>query len=131
MCGHGHFTAQGLRLKFCWISHLGCAGAVEGVSFQNVSSSLQELIVNVCNDVRAGDDQQIIVAPELMMVILIPITPEILFCQPTDNWHVHIRHMIQSCCRLVMHTVMLPVLTTTADCSSSAAFPCMLPVFLD
>ena len=45
---------------------LGGAGAIEGVSLQDVSTGGQELIVDVSNDIRAGDDQQVIVASQLM-----------------------------------------------------------------
>jgi len=63
-------------------SDLGGAGAIEGVSLQDVSAGLQELGVDVSNDIRAGDDQQVIVAPQLMRVLLVAITPEVLFSQP-------------------------------------------------
>jgi len=66
---------------------LGGASAIEGVGLQNVSASLQELGVDVSNDVRAGDDQQIVVAPQLVRVLLVPITPEVLLTQPEPAPH--------------------------------------------
>ena len=63
------------------------AGAIEGVGLQDVSPSLQKLVVNVRDDVRAGDDQQIVVAPQLMGMILVAIPSEVLLCQPA--WHPH------------------------------------------
>ena len=61
---------------------LGGAGAVEGVGLQDVGTSLQELIVDVSDDVRAGDDQQVVVAPQLMGMGLVPLPPEVLLSQP-------------------------------------------------
>ena len=63
-------------------SDLRCASTIESVGFQDVSASFQELVVNVSNDIRAGDHQQIIIAPQLMMVILVSLTPEVLLSQP-------------------------------------------------
>ncbi len=63
-------------------SDLGGAGAIEGVGLQDVSAGLQELSVDVSNDIRAGDDQQVVVPPQLMRVLLVPITPEVLLTQP-------------------------------------------------
>jgi len=63
-------------------SDLGGAGAIEGVGLQDVSAGLQELGVDVGDDIRACDDQQVIVAPQLMRVLLVPITPEVLLTQP-------------------------------------------------
>ena len=62
--------------------YLRSAGAIEGVGFQNVSTSFQELIVNASNDIRAGDDQQVIVALQLMRMGLVAITSEVLLRQP-------------------------------------------------
>ena len=38
--------------------------------------------MDVSNDIRSGDDQQVVVAPQLMRVLLVPITPEVLLSQP-------------------------------------------------
>ena len=38
--------------------------------------------MDVGNDIRAGDNQKVIVAPELMMVALVSLTPEVVLCQP-------------------------------------------------
>ena len=61
------------------------AGAIEGVGLQDVSSSLQELIVDVRDDIRAGDDQQIIVAPQLVGVVPVALSSKILLCQPASQ----------------------------------------------
>ncbi len=68
-------------------SDLGGAGAIEGVGLQDVSAGLQELGVDVGNDIRAGDDQQVVVAPQLMRVLLVPVTPEVLLSQPEAAAH--------------------------------------------
>ncbi len=71
------------KLKLCkQQSDLGGAGAIEGVGLQDVSAGLQKLGVDVGDDVRAGDDQQVVVAPQLMRVLLVAITPEVLLSQP-------------------------------------------------
>ena len=62
--------------------NLGGASAIEGVGLQDVSTSCQELIVDVSNDIRAGDDQQVIVAPQLMGMRLVPLPSEVLLSQP-------------------------------------------------
>ena len=64
--------------------YLGGAGAIEGVGLQDVSPSFQELIVDASNDVRASDDQQIIIALQLIRMALVPIPPEVLLTQPTE-----------------------------------------------
>ncbi len=38
--------------------------------------------MDVSDDVRAGDDQQVVIAPQLMRVLLVAITPEVLLSQP-------------------------------------------------
>ncbi len=70
-----------------WSTHLRSAGPIEGVGFKNVSTSLQELSVDVSNDVWACVDQQVIVAPELMRVRFIAIPSEVLFSQPAAAGH--------------------------------------------
>ena len=70
-----------------WECDLGGAGAIEGVGLQDVSAGLQELIVNVGNDIRAGDDQQVVVAPQLMRVLLVAVAPEVLLSQPETAAH--------------------------------------------
>ena len=72
-------------LHICIEQYLRGAGAIECVGFQNVSTSSQELIVDVCDDVRAGDDQQVIVALQLMRMALVAVTPEVLLCQPEQS----------------------------------------------
>ncbi len=69
------------------VSDLGGTGAIEGVGLQDVSAGLQELGVDVGDDVRAGDDQQVVVAPQLMRVLLVAITPEVLLSQPKAAAH--------------------------------------------
>ena len=63
-------------------ANLGGAGAVEGVGLQDVGPSFQELVVDASNDVGAGDDQQVIVALQLIRMALVPITPKVLLTQP-------------------------------------------------
>ena len=60
---------------------LGGASAVEGVGLQDVGPSFQELVVDTSNDVGAGDDQQVVVALQLIRVALVPIPPEVLLTQ--------------------------------------------------
>ncbi len=43
--------------------------------------------MDVSNDIRAGDDQQVIVAPQLMRVLLVAIAPEVLLSQPEAAAH--------------------------------------------
>jgi len=43
--------------------------------------------VDVGNDIRAGDDQQVIVAPQLMRVLLVAIAPEVLLSQSEAAAH--------------------------------------------
>ena len=62
--------------------YLGGTGSIEGVGLQDVGPSFQELIVDTSNDVGAGDDQQVVVALELIRVALVLITPEVLLVQP-------------------------------------------------
>ena len=62
--------------------YLGGAGAVEGVGLQDVGPGCQELVVDAGNDVGAGDDQQVVVALQLIGVALVPLPPEILLTQP-------------------------------------------------
>ena len=66
--------------------YLGGAGAVEGVGLQDVSPSFQELIVDASNDVGAGDDQQVIVALQLIRMALVTIPPEVLLTQPVRQY---------------------------------------------
>ena len=77
---------HGTRLSHNWkavLLYLGGAGAIEGVGLQDVSPSFQELVVDASNDVGAGDDQQVVVALQLIRMALVPITPEVLLTQPT------------------------------------------------
>ena len=68
-----------------WGADLGGAGAIEGVSLQDVSSSFQELIVDASNDVGAGDDQQVIIALQLIRMALVAIPSEVLLAQPVQQ----------------------------------------------
>ena len=70
--------------------YLRGAGAIEGVGLQNVGTSCQELIVDVSNDIWAGDDQQVIVALQLIRMALVPLSPEVLLTQPA-----HARYIIK------------------------------------
>jgi len=62
--------------------YLGGAGAIEGVGLQNISTSYEEVIMDISNDIRTRDDQKIIIAPQFIRMILVTIAPEVLFCQP-------------------------------------------------
>ena len=80
---------------------LGGAGAIEGVGLQDVGTRLQELIVDVSDDIRAGDDQQVVVAPQLMGMGLVPLPPEVLLSQPAVIWQLHSEPF--SCCKRKLH----------------------------
>ena len=67
-----------------WGADLGGSGAVEGVGLQNVGPGCQELVVDAGNDAGAGDDQQVVVALQLIGVALEPGPPEVLLTQPVE-----------------------------------------------
>ena len=64
--------------------YLGGAGAIEGVGLQDVGPSCQKLVVDAGNDVGPSDDQQVVVALQLIRMALVPIPPEVLLTQPTE-----------------------------------------------
>ncbi len=41
--------------------------------------------MDISNDIRTGNDQKIIIAPQFIWVILVTVAPEILFCQPDHS----------------------------------------------
>ena len=74
-------TDQALTLAS---QYLGGAGAIEGVGLQNISTSFQEIVMDVSNDIRTCNDQQIIVALQFVRVGLVALASEILLSQPGD-----------------------------------------------
>ena len=50
--------------------------------------------MDASNDVGAGDDQQVVVALQLIRMALVPITPEVLLTQP-----VHARCIVKLSCQ--------------------------------
>ncbi len=76
------------EVAYTLLQYLGGAGAVEGVSLQNVSTSLQEVIVDVSNDIRASYDQQVVVASQFIRMTLVTFSSEVLLCQPDGHEHV-------------------------------------------
>ena len=77
--GHSTTVSTDYQALVCY---LGGAGAVEGVGLQDVSPRFKELVVDGSNDVGAGDDQQVIVALQLIRMALVPIPPKVLLTQP-------------------------------------------------
>jgi len=41
--------------------------------------------MDISNDIRTGNDQKIIIAPQFIWMILVTVAPEILFCQPDHS----------------------------------------------
>lgn len=69
-----HFL-DGLQRIVCH----GYSRPIEGVRLDDVSSGVEELIVNSLDHVRPGDDQEVIVALQLMIVVLVALPAEIFF----------------------------------------------------
>jgi hypothetical protein len=61
-----------LLLGLQLVVSLADAGTVEGVGLNDVSASLQVLQVDALNDIWPGDDQDVVVALELVAVVLVP-----------------------------------------------------------
>ena len=80
--GHpGCCKVQFANQRFKSVVGLGNGRRTEGVGFNDIRSGLQELHVDLFDDLRPGDDQQVIVALEVGRMVSKPRSAEIGFLQ--------------------------------------------------